>query len=112
MNRESSSRPTIGGVGAALAVSAALLVACGGDQDAARVAQKAPQPASAAVIEDDPYAIACGHVRDQLKWADATSPGDRRDRRSGAHSAAQPAADDPEPVLRHDRALQGTAGVV
>jgi hypothetical protein len=60
------------GVGAALAVSAALLVACGGDDDAARVAHKAPKLASAAVIDGDPYAIACAHVRDQQNWADAT----------------------------------------
>jgi hypothetical protein len=72
MNRQSSSRHTTGVVGAAIAMSAALLVACGGDDDPAPVAQKAPKLASAAVIEGDPYAIACGHVRDQLKWADAT----------------------------------------
>jgi hypothetical protein len=67
-------RPQAGaaGVGAALAVSAALLVACGGVDDAAQVAQKAPKLASATVIDGDPNAIACGHVRDQQNWADTT----------------------------------------
>ena len=60
------------GVGAALAVSAALLLACGADEDADRVAQKAPKLASATVIDGDPDAIACGHVRDQQTWADVT----------------------------------------
>jgi hypothetical protein len=72
MNRQSGIRLTTGGVGAAVAVSAALVVACGGDDDAARVTQKAPKLASAAAIDRDPYAIACGHVRDQQNWADAT----------------------------------------
>jgi hypothetical protein len=58
--------------GAALAVFAVLLVACGSDDEAARKQTKAPQLASASVIDRDPYAIACGHVRDQQKWADAT----------------------------------------
>lgn len=56
---------TVGGVGATLAVSATLLAACGGDDDTARVTQKAPKLASAQVIDSDPYAIACGHVQDQ-----------------------------------------------
>jgi hypothetical protein len=65
-------RLTPAGLGAALAVSAVLLAACGGGDKEARGAQKAPQLASAGVIDSDPYAIACGHVRDQQKWADAT----------------------------------------
>jgi hypothetical protein len=64
-------RMTIRGLGAALAVSAVLLAACGGDDEEPRK-PKTPQLASAGVIESDPYAIACGHVRDQQKWADVT----------------------------------------
>jgi uncharacterized lipoprotein YajG len=56
----------------ALAVSAAFLSACGSDDEASPAAAKAPELASAPVIEDDPYAIACGHVRDQQKWASVT----------------------------------------
>lgn len=63
---------TTGGLAAALAVSAALLAACGGDDEEPRAKPKAPQLASAGVIDSDPYAIACGHVRDQQKWADVT----------------------------------------
>jgi hypothetical protein len=37
-----------------------------------QAARETSQLASAQVIESDPYAIACGHVRDQQKWADAT----------------------------------------
>jgi hypothetical protein len=66
-----STRLTIGGAGAALAIVAALLGACGGDDKEAR-AEKAPKLASAQTLDGDPYAIACGHVRDQQKWADAT----------------------------------------
>jgi hypothetical protein len=66
-----SRRLTVGGLGAALAVSA-LLAACGGDDEASRERTKAPQLASARVIDSDPYAIACGHVRDQQKWAETT----------------------------------------
>ena len=65
-------RMTIRGLGAALAVSAVLLAACGADDEESRKKPKAPQLASAAVVESDPYAIACGHVRDQEKWADVT----------------------------------------
>jgi hypothetical protein len=66
-----STRLTIGGAGAALAIAAALLGACGENDKEAR-AEKAPKLASAQTLDSDPYAIACGHVRDQQKWADAT----------------------------------------
>jgi uncharacterized lipoprotein YajG len=65
-------RLTSGGLGAALAVSAVLLAACGGDNEEPRKTPKPPQLTSAGVIDSDPYAIACGHVRDQQKWADVT----------------------------------------
>jgi uncharacterized lipoprotein YajG len=65
-------RMTTRGLGAALAVSAVLLAACGGDDDEPRKKPTAPQLASAAVVDSDAYAIACGHVRDQQKWADIT----------------------------------------
>jgi hypothetical protein len=57
---------------AALAVSAALLAACGSDDEEPRKKGKAPQLASAGVIDSDPYALACGHVRNQQRWADVT----------------------------------------
>jgi hypothetical protein len=66
------SRPWIGGVAAALAASAALLAACGGDDKEAQAEQKAPTLASVQTIDGNPYAIACGHVRDQERWAEAT----------------------------------------
>lgn len=56
-------------VGAALVMGAA---ACGNDGTAPASTAKAPQLPSAATLARDPYAITCGHVRDQLKWADAT----------------------------------------
>jgi hypothetical protein len=56
----------------ALALYAALLSACGSEDEARPAAAKAPELASATVIEDDPYAIACGHVRDQQTWASVT----------------------------------------
>jgi hypothetical protein len=65
-------RPTTGGLAAALAVSAVLLGACGGDSDEAQKKPKASQLAAAGVIDRDPYAIACGHVRDQQRWAEVT----------------------------------------
>ena len=58
--------------GAAVAVSALLLAACGGNEAENRTQSKAPQLASAAVVDGDPYVIACGHVRDQQRWADVT----------------------------------------
>jgi hypothetical protein len=66
-------QPTTGALGAALAVSAALLLgACGTGDDGARAEPKAAKLASAQVIEKDPSAIACGHVRDQQRWASET----------------------------------------
>jgi hypothetical protein len=66
-----SRRLTVGGLGTALAVSA-LVAACGGNDEAPQARPKTPQLASARVIDSDPYAIACGHVRDQQKWAETT----------------------------------------
>jgi hypothetical protein len=62
--------PWIGGFGAALAV--AVLAACGGDDKETPTKPKAPKLASVQTIDRDPYAIACGHVRDQQNWAEAT----------------------------------------
>jgi hypothetical protein len=60
-------------LGSVIVMCAAVLAACGGtDDEKARAERKVPKLASAAVIDGDPYAIACGHVRDQQKWADAT----------------------------------------
>jgi hypothetical protein len=56
----------------ALAVSAAFLSACGNEEEARPAAANEPELASATVVENDPYAIACGHVRDQQKWASVT----------------------------------------
>jgi uncharacterized lipoprotein YajG len=65
-------RLTASGLGAALAVAATLLAACGGDDETAGQRPKAPQLASARTIDSDPYAIACGHVRNQQRWAETT----------------------------------------
>jgi hypothetical protein len=63
-------KPATGVIVAALAVSAALLLgACGAGDDEARAERKL---ASAQAIEKDPYVIACGHVRDQQRWASET----------------------------------------
>jgi uncharacterized lipoprotein YajG len=59
-------------LGTILAASAVLLAACGQEDEEARAQPKAPQLASAQLIGADPYAIACGHVRDQQQWADVT----------------------------------------
>jgi hypothetical protein len=65
--------PTTGGLAAALAASVALLGACGSaNNDQRRPESNSSKLASARVIEGDPYAIACGHVRDQQKWAEVT----------------------------------------
>jgi hypothetical protein len=63
--------PTSRRLGVALAVSAALLAACGDDEQPP-TAQKPAKLASAQAVDSDPYAISCGHVLDQQKWADAT----------------------------------------
>jgi uncharacterized lipoprotein YajG len=59
-------------LGVILAASVVLLAACGQEDQDARAQPKAPDLATAQVIEADPYAIACGHVRDQQQWADVT----------------------------------------
>jgi hypothetical protein len=56
---------------AALGAAALLLGACGQDNADAPV-ERAAKLAPAGAIEADPYAITCGHVRDQLKWASVT----------------------------------------
>jgi hypothetical protein len=53
------------GVGVALAMA---VTACGDGDTVA----KAPSLPSAAAVAGDPFAITCGHVRDQLKWAEVT----------------------------------------
>lgn len=68
-----SNKRTTGVLVAALAVGAALLLgACGNGDDEAQAERKAPKLASAQAIEKDPYAIACGHVRNQQRWASET----------------------------------------
>jgi hypothetical protein len=62
----------ISGAGAVVTVSAVLLAACGEDETSAGAERKAPKLASVQTLDNDPYAIACGHVRNQQKWADAT----------------------------------------
>ena len=68
----STGRLTPGGLAAVLAVSAAFVAACGANDEEPRAERKASTLATASVIEKHPYAIACGHVRDQQKWADTT----------------------------------------
>jgi hypothetical protein len=68
-----SGRLRVGSVCAAAALAAAAPAACGGDDDPnARAQAPTAKLAPASVIETDPYALACGHVRDQQKWADVT----------------------------------------
>lgn len=58
------------------AIAAATLAlgvtACGDGETAPATTAKSPPLPSAATLARDPYSITCGHVRDQLKWADAT----------------------------------------
>lgn len=56
---------------AAVGVSAAMWASCGGDDDS-QAESETPRLPSAAAIEKDPYAIQCGHVQYQQKWADVT----------------------------------------
>jgi hypothetical protein len=58
--------------GAALAASALLLAACGGSDADTRTQSSAHRLASEAAVDREPYAIACGHVRDQQTWASVT----------------------------------------
>jgi hypothetical protein len=68
-----SDKRTTGVLAAALAVGAALLLgSCGAGDGDAQAERKAPKLASAQALEKDPYAIACGHVRDQQRWASET----------------------------------------
>jgi hypothetical protein len=67
-----TSRSLTAGIAGLVVACAATLAACGGGDDAARAEPEVPKLASAAAIERDPYALACGHVRAQQKWADET----------------------------------------
>ena len=68
-----SGRLRVGGMCAAAALAAVVPAGCGSEDDPqAQAGAPAPKLASARVIESDPYALACGHVRDQQNWADAT----------------------------------------
>ena len=58
-------------LGTLLATAAILAAGCGQDESP-KAAAKAPPLASAATLERDPYALSCGHVTDQLEWADET----------------------------------------
>ena len=57
---------------AALCAAAALIGACGGEDTEVHAQPPAPKLAPAGAIEADPYAITCGHVRDQQRWAHVT----------------------------------------
>jgi uncharacterized lipoprotein YajG len=63
---------TASSLGVILAASVVLLAACGQDDEHARAQPKAPELAPAQLIAANPYAIACGHVRDQQQWASVT----------------------------------------
>lgn len=67
-----SLRRSTTGLATVAVAAAALIGACGG-QDAETPAQPpAPKLAPAGAIQADPYAITCGHVRDQQQWANVT----------------------------------------
>jgi hypothetical protein len=57
---------------ATLGTAAALVGACGGEDREAPAQPPAVKLAPVSAIEADPYAIMCGHVRDQGKWASLT----------------------------------------
>jgi hypothetical protein len=59
-------------LGTVLAVCAAMLAAGCGEEESQKAAVKEPALASAATLERDPRALSCGHVTDQLEWADET----------------------------------------
>lgn len=67
-----SHRLSRAGLWIALPAAALFAAACGAGDPSAQERPKAPPLASAATLEDDPYAISCGHVSDQLDWADET----------------------------------------
>ena len=58
-------------LGTVLATAAMLAAGCGEDESP-KAAAKKPPLASPAALEQDPYALSCGHVTDQLEWADET----------------------------------------
>lgn len=58
-------------LGTVLVTCAAMLAAGCGEDESPKAAAKAPL-ASAAALERDPHALSCGHVTDQLEWADET----------------------------------------
>lgn len=66
-----SSGPSTG-LGLALALCLARLAACGDNGSEPAAKSSAGKLASARAIEGDPYAIACGHVRNQQQWAGVT----------------------------------------
>jgi hypothetical protein len=57
---------------ATLATAALLVGACGGEDNEAPAQRPAVKLAPVSAIEADPYAITCGHVRDQQTWASVT----------------------------------------
>jgi hypothetical protein len=57
---------------ATLGTAAALVGACGGEDSEAPAQPPAVKLAPVSAIEADPYAISCGHVRDQQQWANVT----------------------------------------
>jgi hypothetical protein len=57
---------------AGLVAAAVLIGACGGEDTETPAQPRAAQLAPAGDIEADPYAITCGHVRDQQQWAHVT----------------------------------------
>jgi hypothetical protein len=56
----------------AVCAAAALAGACGENDTAAPARPPAPKLAPASAIEANPYAISCGHVRDQQQWGHVT----------------------------------------
>jgi hypothetical protein len=60
------------GFGLALTLCVTLLTACGGNGAEPEAKSNPPELASERAIEGDPYTIACGHVRNQQKWAEVT----------------------------------------
>ena len=57
---------------ATLGTAAALVGACGGQDREAPAQPAAVKLSPVRAVEADPYAIMCGHVRDQGKWASLT----------------------------------------
>jgi hypothetical protein len=57
---------------AGLVAAAVLIGGCGGQDTEAPAQAPARKLAPAGAIEANPYAITCGHVRDQQQWAHVT----------------------------------------